>query len=246
MHCRAQKIHGNAVPHLWVIGGTEREQKYIQRAAELLFGEAIGVSLDPLPADVHGLRADLPMKDQKSRQRFEARVQAWTHCALPAAIARYRGPKFVLICAAKDLNRKSEDPVNRRAAIHAICSIAGASVHHVLPIEATTSESRAEKATQSFIHRAQSAMMDVVLAHSGYIIGADEFVGGQLNAAIRPKAIYGIQALRKKPRSFRVKPQCAWSSIRAWCWRRTSPKSSLATRPTTPQNGRRGCGWRMG
>lgn len=197
-----KKIHGNAVPHLWVIGGTEREQKYIQRAAELLFGEAIGVSLDPLPADVHGLRADLPMKDQKSRQRFEARVQAWTHCALPAAIARYRGPKFVLICAAKDLNRKSEDPVNRRAAIHAICSIAGASVHHVLPIEATTSESRAEKATQSFIHRAQSAMMDVVLAHSGYIIGADEFVGGQLNAAIRPKAIYGIQALRKKAQKF--------------------------------------------
>lgn len=196
------RIHPNFKPCLWVIGGnSDREQAYIKRAAELLFGDAVDVRLDPLPADVHGLRANLPGKDLKSRLRFDERVKAWTRSGLPAAIARYDGPKYVLICAAKDIGRRSEDPVNRRAAIHAMCLIAGASVHHVLPIEEATSEFRAGKAIQSFVHRAQSAMMDVMLAHSGYIIGAGEFVSKQLGAN-PPKAIYGIQALRKRAQKY--------------------------------------------
>lgn len=194
------RIHGGKRPKLWIVGGSEQEQRYMAKVADILFGDAIDVSCDPLPAQVHGLRSVLPSSELKSRPRFDLRVGAWNSSGLPTAIATYDGPRFVLICAAKEIGRLTEDPVNRRAAIHAMCSIAGASVHHVLPIEPAT-PARADKATKSFIHRAQSAMMDVVLAHSGFIIGADDFVKSQM-AERRPKAIYGVQALRKNAQAY--------------------------------------------
>jgi len=195
-------IHGDKKPSLWIIGGTPQEQEFIEKTAEFLFGDAITTKKDPLPADVHGLKANLPGKDFKTRQRFALRVDAWKKSELPEAIAKHDGPRFVLICAAKDVQGRPEDSVNRRAAIHAMCSIAGASVHHVLPIEAASTDNRIAKANQSFIHRVQSAMMDVLLAHSGYVIGTKEFVEGKLDKDARPKAIYGIQALRKKAQRF--------------------------------------------
>lgn len=194
-------VHGDRKPHLWIIGGNEREQSYMTRIAEKLFGDGVAVSTDPLPADVHGLRANLPGNDKTAKLRFTERIRAWQQHPLLKAIAQYDGPRFVLICAAKDIARKSEDAVNRRAAIHAVCSIAKANVHHVLPIEETNSEFRAGKAAQSFIHRVQSAMMDVMLAHSGYIIGAREFVTGCMGSAT-PEFVYGIQALRKNAQQY--------------------------------------------
>lgn len=192
-----REIHGDAKPRLWIVGGTEQEQRYIEKAAELLFGDAVTVAKDPLPSNVHDLRKNLPGAELNSRQRFEERIKAWQSSGLPAAIAQHDGPKFVLICAQKEYGRQSEDLVNRRAAIHAMCSIAKANIHHVLPIAEANTDARKAKAVQSFIHRAQSAMMDVMLAHSGYIIGAREFISTQLTSSQRPHAIYGIQALRK-------------------------------------------------
>ena len=194
-------VHGDRKLHLWIIGGNEREQSYMTRIAEKLFGDGVAVSTDPLPADVHGLKEKLPGNKKTAKLRFTERIRAWQQHPLLNAIAQYDGPRFVLICAAKDIARKTEDTVNRRAAIHAVCSIAKANVHHVLPIEETNSEFRAGKAAQSFIHRVQSAMMDVMLAHSGYIIGAREFVTGCLGSAT-PAFVYGIQALRKNAQQY--------------------------------------------
>jgi len=36
-------------------------------------------------------------------------------------------------------------------------------------------------------------MMDVLLAHSGYVIGVREFVENTLTARVRPVAVYGVQ-----------------------------------------------------
>lgn len=195
------KVHGGKKPNLWIIGGSEREQRFIKQAANLLFGDAVGVSLDPLPKDVHGLRRDLPNSEAKSRERFATRVEAWKESGLPQAISNYDGPRLVLICAAKKHGFYDEDTVNRRAAIHSICSVAGANVHHLLPIEESSSDARAVKNAQAFIHRAQSAMMDVALAHTGYIIGSGDFIGRQLGDG-RPRAVYGIQALRKNSQEY--------------------------------------------
>jgi len=187
---------GGSAATLWVIGGTPREQEIISKTAEVLFGHSVTVKTDPLPSGVHGMRADLPGSEFKSRQRFGARVQAWKESGLPQAIGAHAGAKFVMICAAKEIGRKSEDSVNRRAAIHAICETAKASVHHLLPMEEANTPQRKTKATQAFIHRCQSAMMDVMLAHSGYVIGAGKFVASQMGEANTPMYVYGIQALR--------------------------------------------------
>jgi AAA+ ATPase superfamily predicted ATPase len=181
---------------LWIIGGTPREQSIIQKTAQVLFGASVSTRMDPLPPNVHGARSILPGKELKSRQRFQLRVQAWSDSGLAHAIGAHAGPKYVMICAAKDAGRNSDDSVNRRAAIHAICSMAQASVHHLLPMEEASTPVRQDKAAQAFIHRAQSAMMDVMLAHSGYVIGAGAFVQGQMDSGNAPQFIYGVQALR--------------------------------------------------
>ena len=191
-----------AKPCLWIIGGTQQEQDLARKTAEIVFGDAIETKVDPLPPGVHGLKSQLPGADFKSRQRFDRRVSAWMDSGLPQAIAQHDGARFVLICAPKEIDRRSEDSVNRRAAIHAMCSIAHANVHHLLPIEAAHTPARVAKSTQSFIHRMQSAMMDVMLAHSGYVIGANDFVAGQLEEDHRPHSIYGIQALRKQAQRY--------------------------------------------
>ena len=197
-----KSAYANAPIGLWIVGGSLIEQNIAQKAAELLFGQSVQVKIDPLPNDVHNLKSALPGAELKSRQRFALRVDAWKRSGLPQAIAQFDGQRFVLICAPKEIDRKSEDLINRRAAIHSICSLANASVHHVLPIEKTTSPKFESKATQGYIHRLQSAMMDVMLAHSGYVIGAKDFVNDQLDNESVPKAIYGIQALRKQAQRY--------------------------------------------
>jgi hypothetical protein len=187
---------------LWVIGGTQQEQDIVSKTAEVLFGDAVTVKTDPLPADVHGMRAEMPGADAKVRQRFGLRVQAWKNSGLPQAIAAHTGPKFVLICAAKERGYKPEDSVNRRAAIHAICEFANASIHHLLPMEDANSPARKARAQQAFVHRCQSAMMDVMLAHSGYVIGAASFVTSQMGSAFPPKYVYGIQAIRTRSQRY--------------------------------------------
>ena len=197
-----KNAYANSPIGLWIVGGSVVEQTIAQKAAELLFGDSVQVKIDPLPNDVHNLQSVLPGSELKSRQRFQLRVEAWDRSGLPAAIAKFNGQRFVLICANKEIDRKSEDLINRRAAIHAICSIANASVHHVLPIEKTSSPKFELKATQAYIHRLQSAMMDVMLAHSGYVIAAKDFVNDQIDEEWMPKSIYGIQALRKQAQQY--------------------------------------------
>jgi hypothetical protein len=194
--------YGDGKAGLWIVGGTPQEQDIVEKTASLLFGESVLVSRDPLPQGVHGLKSEMNGKDLKSLSRFNLRVSAWNDSKLPQAIATHPGPKFVLICANREIGRRTEDPVNRRAAIHAICAAANASVHHLLPIEDANTPARVAKAIQTFIHRCQSAMMDVMLAHSGYVIGARDFVAGQISEEYRPKAVYGVQALRTQGQQF--------------------------------------------
>lgn len=66
----------------------------------------------------------------------------------------------------------NEDPVNYYAGLHAMCQIADANVHDVLPI----GPGDPAKAMQHFVHRLQSALLDVFFAHSGVIFGTQEFL----------------------------------------------------------------------
>lgn len=190
-----QIVHKQDKPTLWAFGGTPDEQELIRKSVEALFGDAITVKSEVLPGKTHGLRENLPEASASAKVRFDARVQAWK----PAAdeLGRQKGPKFALICAADREGRKPEDAVNYFAGMHAMCSMAGANVHHVLPI----SGKDPERAKQNFIHRLQSALLDVLLAHSGIVFGVDEFLE-KCYGNRPPKYIYGIQAVRSRARAF--------------------------------------------
>jgi hypothetical protein len=198
------KVYPGARPTLWLLGGTPEEVLIAEQIARHLFGDSVTFKRDPLPDQVHGLRADLPGAELPSKQRFNLRVEKWKDAQNPGgllnAIAAHEGPKFVLVCADKDLGYKQEDVVNRRAAIHAICSHTRAGVHHVLPMEPANTPARLARARQNFIHRMQSAMTDVMLAHSGHVINVAEFARDRIPSGC--KAIYGIQALRKNAQKY--------------------------------------------
>lgn len=197
-------VHGDTRPTLWLLGGTPEETGIATKIVEHLFGDYVTLKLDPLPEDVHDLRPNLPGSDLPSKQRFNLRVEKWRDRKNPKgllnAISAHPGPKFVLVCAGKEINNRPEDSVNRRAAIHAICSHTGAAVHHVLPMESGNTPARQARARQNFIHRLQSAMTDVMLAHSGHIIDASKFAKDRVPDGC--KFIYGIQALRKNAQRF--------------------------------------------
>ena len=189
-------VHGTSMPMVWMLGGNPDEQELTRRTIDILFGSQVNISTEPLPANTHGLRADLDHPEFTARKRFDERVKRWQSAA--ETIKRVSGERHivVLICAPDRVGKKPEDAVNYYAGIHAMAMI-GANVHHVLPIENPENP----KSKQAFVHRVQSALLDVMLAHTGAVLGVREFVERLLPATNIPRAIYGVQAVRSRARS---------------------------------------------
>lgn len=188
--------HGAKKPVIWVLCNLPAEQEIIRTSVATLFGEAVSVIVEPLPAGTHGLRAELEGDSLVARARFDLRVKKWESAT--ATIKEKSGgcPIIALICAADKYNNRMEDPVNFYAGIHAMSKI-GANVHHVLPIE----NPEDPDSRQGFLHRSQSALLDVLLAHSGIVFGVKDFMGKVLPEGTLPRAVYGIQAIRSRARA---------------------------------------------
>ncbi|HIV72931.1 MAG TPA: DUF3893 domain-containing protein [Candidatus Aquabacterium excrementipullorum] len=193
-----QRIHSNHTPSLWVFVDGADEKKLIEGGVRAVFGESLRLEFSPLPQGVHGLRSDLELSDEKGVRRFEARVDRWKPVAEQVKEGA-TGARHVLICAAKDVDNRAEDPVNYFAGLHAMCMHGEANVHHLLPLEKDRRTGQLD--LQHFIHRVQSALLDVFLAHSGVVFGVQSFVRGCLGEN-SPKAIYGVQAIRSNARAF--------------------------------------------
>lgn len=194
-------LHGNRVVHLFIFGGDQREQDIIKACTLVLFGEAVQIHSETLPLHTHGLKSDLEKADAKSLERFEARVARWE--AAFKQLPEDGGARYVLICADRLIGRRIEDSVNYYAAIHAACRAANANVHYVLPIQ----PKRGKDDISHFVHRVQSAMLDVFLAHAGVVLGVDDLVKQTIGsakagalAAELPKYVVGVQVVRSRAR----------------------------------------------
>lgn len=177
---------------------THEEKRIIVKAVETLFGDQLPVIFENLPTGTHGLRTvlDVDQTKLKPRERFDRRVNAWSGATQDIREHANGKPAIALICAPERVGPKMEDPVNYYAGIHAFSSV-GANVHHVLPIENPDNP----KSKQSFLHRVQSAVLDVVMAHSGLVFGTKKFFDSLLPENTIPKAVYGIQIIRSRARS---------------------------------------------
>lgn len=188
-----ERAHGTTLPVVWMLGGSQVEQDLTIKTIEILFGPGVTVNVEPLPEKTHGVRAELDASGGKARARFDYRVRRWEEAANIIKSVSGDRHAVVLICAPKFVGNKLEDTVNTFAGIHAMSKI-GANVHHVLPIEYPNEK----KSQQSFIHRVQSALLDVLLAHTGVAFGVKEFTERLLPAARIPFAVYGVQAVRSR------------------------------------------------
>ena len=189
-----RQVHDGKMPVIWLLSDYQTEKGLVKKTVGVLFGDAVTVYDEPLPEGTHGLRANLDLPAGKARQRFDARVKQWQPSA--ERIRELSGDRHivVLICVSDRVSTKPEDAVNYYAGIHALSAI-GANVHHVLPIESPDDP----KSQQNFLHRVQSALLDVMLAHSGAVFGVKAFVERLPIPADRlPKAIYGVQAVRSR------------------------------------------------
>jgi hypothetical protein len=191
------QVHPNQTPVLWVFGASERERVLIGACMTELFGDSVKPMFEVLPDGVHGLRDGLDVPKGKGAERFDARLKHWEPTA--KQIPRNDGPRYVLICAPKEINGRSEDPVNYYAGLHAMCSMADANVHHILPIETDRKSQKPDE--QNFVHRLQSALLDVFMAHSGIVLGTQAFAASRLPRPL-PHAIYGIQVVRSRAKNF--------------------------------------------
>jgi hypothetical protein len=188
-----ERVHGTTLPVVWMLGGSQVEQDLAIRTIGILFGPGVTVNVEPLPEKTHGVRAELDAPDGKAKARFDYRVRRWEEAANIIKSVSGDRHAVVLICAPKFVGNKLEDTVNTFAGIHAMSKI-GANVHHVLPIEYPNEK----KSHQSFIHRVQNALLDVLLAHTGVAFGVKEFTERILPAARIPFAVYGVQAVRSR------------------------------------------------
>lgn len=198
-----QAAYGSTAPMVWLVGGSPEEQLIIERSVGMLFGDAITIAKEALPLHVHGARASLPAKDATASVRFDERKKEWGPLAATIKKVSAGRPSIVIICAAdqyEDGNGKlaKDDGVNIFAGIHSMSKV-GANVHHLLPMGKPGDAA----AAQAFLHRAQSALLDVILAHSGVVLSLDKFIDRVLpDTSTAPLAIYGIQAVRTRARRF--------------------------------------------
>ncbi|MDX8126444.1 RNaseH domain-containing protein [Methylomonas sp. OY6] len=190
------RVHGETMPIVWALSDYQTELELVKKTVGVLFGDSIIVNTEPLPEKTHGLRIDLDQPKYTARKRFDERVKRWQAAA--DTIKKVSGERhiIVLICASDRVGNKPEDAVNYYAGIHAMSTI-GANVHHVLPIENPDDP----KSKQGFLHRLQSALLDVILAHTGVVFGVKEFIGRLLPVEQFPYAIYGVQAVRSRAQS---------------------------------------------
>lgn len=194
---KALDVMGGLRPQfIKLYGGTPDEVNIIRSAVRALFGDQLQLIEESLPDKTHGLRVHLEGASLKARERFDLRVKGWGRAANDIKERAGGNPAIAMICAPERIGSKMEDPVNYYAGIHAF-SNAGANVHHVLPIENPGNP----KSQQSFLHRVQSAILDVVMAHSGLVFGTKRFFESLLPPEAIPYAVYGIQVIRSRART---------------------------------------------
>jgi hypothetical protein len=180
-----------------------QQVKLLHALVSLLWGNTIDILLNQLPDDVHGVKATLPGNKLKQKERSELRQKAWQSTAQQIEDRNQR--TVCLVMARKFYPNPTtpdrfspEDRINKPSTRQAL-AIAGACVQFLLPMEKTKKDGSLK--LEDFFHRAQSALKDLLFAHSGRVDGTQEKVDKHLDnipAENRPKEIIGITVVRKQ------------------------------------------------
>jgi hypothetical protein len=199
------RLYPDERPLLFVFyeDGFPEDLRLLLATIRLLWGDALEIRPNRIPAATHGPADGLPGSGKRPRERAALREQAWRPIA--EQILSLPRQVFCLVSAreyyppSRDGGRpRHDDPVNKAATKKALASIGGALVQFLTPPAQGRASGQVDVA--DFLHRAQAAMRDLVSAHSGRVDGVKEEVDKWLDAVPvgeRPKQIIGITIVRK-------------------------------------------------
>jgi hypothetical protein len=176
----------------------QRDLKLLQAIIRVLWGGAIELMANRLPANTHGPKESLPGANLTAKERSQHRIKAWDSIVKQLALRKQR--TFCLVMAPEWYpNNKHDDSVNKPSSRQALAQIAGSCVQFLLPIETTKEKNILN--LDNFSHRVQAALKDLLSAHSGRIDDVKEKVDKWLKDTpqeARPKEIIGITIVRKQ------------------------------------------------
>jgi RNaseH domain of pPIWI_RE/pPIWI_RE module N-terminal domain/MID domain of pPIWI_RE len=183
--------------------GLTADLKLLQHVVKLLWGDAVELRANRLPAGTHGPWETLPGKGKKAAERSALRVQAWRSVAQQLAALGRR--TFCLVLAREfypaidETGRpRHDDRVNKASTRKALASIGRACVQFLTPPSPAQRTGTIDIA--DFLHRVQAALRDLISAHSGRVDGVKAEVDRWLEAVPegqRPRQIIGITIVRK-------------------------------------------------
>jgi hypothetical protein len=205
-----KRMYGSLRPQLVIFHEqgplAETPLRIVKAVAQLLWGEAIGIVSNKLPAGVHGPKPALDGATLPDRKRSELRVEAWRPYAKQVAAMKRR--TFCLVMA-PDRYRNPDDPtraqlddrINKAAGRQALATLAQASVQYLLPPHIGRDSDQIDLI--DFLHRIQAALRDLISAHSGRFEGlarAAESVFSTVSEMrdSAPREILGITVVRKQ------------------------------------------------
>jgi hypothetical protein len=158
--------------------GADAELRILKAVVRVLWGEGLELMINRLPNDAHGPRRDLPGNELHNTGRAALRIDAWRPFA--QQIARQERPTFCLVMASdwyqdpfKANAWQRDDRVNKPAARQALATIGRACTQYLLPPK-TSRDGTID--LPDFLFRCQSAMRDLISAHSGRIEGVRDAV----------------------------------------------------------------------
>ncbi len=176
----------------------QTDLKLLQAIIRVLWGDAIELMVNRLPANTHGPKESLSGANLKLKERSQHRIKAWEAIVQQLALRKQR--TFCLVMAREWYpDNKHDDSVNKPSSRQALATIADCCVQFLLPIETTKDKNILN--LDNFSHRVQAALKDLLYAHSGRIDDVKEKVDKWLKDTLieaRPKEIIGITIVRKQ------------------------------------------------
>lgn len=172
----------------------------VKDMASILFNNGLQIETSFLPPDTHGPQESLPENKAGNEKRFKARAAAWNPLAAKISAATASGRKiYCLVMApewyATERGRKHDDPVNKPAARNALITRGGAMSQYLLPLEKTQD---GRVLIENFSQRLQSALKDLLLAHSGSVIPFEPLAGTYFPTSAAPQEVVGITIIRSQ------------------------------------------------
>lgn len=175
------------------------DAKLLEAIARLLYGNSLEIMVNHLPENTHGPRINLPDSALKAKERSAKRIEAWQHTSTQVADSEYRTFCLVMARDFYEEANKPDDKVNKPSTRKALATDGRSCVQFLVPIKKTIKDQKIK--LEDFFHRLQSALKDLLFAHSGRIDGVQDKVDtylAKIPAEKRPKEIIGITIVRKQ------------------------------------------------